>query len=135
MCLFSIPLPLFRVQAMMPTTSLAVPLSFLISVVFSKSLVPRHAPVENKMEGFIYTWRPTRCHSHSTSISKGNSYLPVEPCLVDSPWGHNSKPGLVYGSIYIFIRLIQNIFILKFFLRLKLYCFGCFKVKLGYFLS
>lgn len=50
MCLFSIPLPLFRVLAMMPTTSLAVPLSLLVSVVFSKSLVPRHAPVENKME-------------------------------------------------------------------------------------
>jgi hypothetical protein len=127
MCLFSIPLPLFRVLAMMPTTSLAVPLSLLVSVVFSKSLVPRHAPVENKMEVlYIHTWRPTGCHSHSKSISKGNSNLPVEPCLVAGPWGHNNKPGLVYGSIYIYIKVNPKHFHFEISFKIKIIMFWVF---------
>jgi hypothetical protein len=132
MCLFSIPLPLFRVLAMMPTTSLAVPLSLLVSVVFSKSLVPRHAPVENKMEVLYIHGGPQGVTLIPNQLAKVIQIYQWSRALLLGLGGIIINPASFMDQYIYLSRLIQNIFISRFLLRLKLYCFGCFFVKLGY---
>jgi hypothetical protein len=126
MCLFSIPLPLFRVLAMMPTTSLAVPLSLLVSVVFSKSLVPRHAPVENKMEVLYIHGGPQGVTLIPNQLAKVIQIYQWSRALLLGLGGIIINPASFMDQYIYLSRLIQNIFISRFLLRLKLYCFGCF---------
>jgi hypothetical protein len=126
MCLFSIPLPLFRVLVMMPTTSLAVPLSLLVSVVFSKSLVPRHAPVENKMEVLYIHGGPQGVTLIPNQLAKVIQIYQWSRALLLGLGGIIINPASFMDQYIYLSRLIQNIFISRFLLRLKLYCFGCF---------
>lgn len=111
---------------MMPTTSLAVPLSLLVSVVFSKSLVPRHAPVENKMEVLYIHGGPQGVTLIPNQLAKVIQIYQWSRALLLGLGGIIINPASFMDQYIYLSRLIQNIFISRFLLRLKLYCFGCF---------